>query len=173
MVPIIATVCPLTILASYALQWHSRDKLHYSLIILFRKKLIPLWSNFSFCPWSISTVPRRNHLVNASSLLQFPTIQGSWDSNICEISNGFFMPMESKKKKKFLLWWCFQMSLMLHIWQEPFFSNKLRFSKNHTRQLKCDRPWNLPIDWLYLKHIYIPDNQYNYANTYMRDFTQS
>ena len=70
-------------------------------------------------------------------------------------------------KKKFLLWWCFQMFLMLHIWQGPFFSNKLRFSKNHTRQLKCDRPWNLPIDWLYLKCTYIPDNRYNCPNTYM------
>lgn len=72
------------------------DKLDYSLITLFRKKLIPIRNN-SFSPWGICSVPRRNHLVNASSLLQFPTIQGSLDSNICEISNGFFMPMESKK----------------------------------------------------------------------------
>lgn len=173
MILIITTVGMLTILAWYTLQWHSTDKWDYSLITLFKKKLIPIMNN-AFAPWSISVVPRRNHLVNASSLLQFPIIQGSWDANICEISNGFFMPMESKKKKKnVLLWWCFQMFLMLHIWQGPFFSNKLRFSRNHTRQLKCDRPWNLSIDGLYLKSIYISDNQCNYSNTYMQAFTQS
>jgi hypothetical protein len=79
------------------------------------------------------------------------------------------MPVE---RKNFLLWWHFQMFLMLHIWQGPFSANKPGVSKNHMTQVKCGRPWNLSIHWLYLKNIYILGNQYNYLETYTWGFRQ-
>lgn len=142
-----------------------KDKLDYSLITLFRKKLIPIRNNFLFFLCGVA-VQFLGEITWSMPAVWFNFLL----SRDPEIQTSVKFPMASScqwKVKNFLLWWCFQMFLMLHIWQGPFFPNKLRFPKNHTRQLKCNRPWNLSMDWLYLKSIYIFDNQYNDPKTYM------